>query len=112
MITRFTAPLSPRVSKVVYLGGATGAAWLDKIGVSYQRSATLDTSAGLLLIGPDAALDAAALTAYLEKGGKAFFLPRSQADGWLGATLKPAAARFRRVAVGARVARSQRPQRV
>jgi beta-galactosidase len=86
--------LSPQASKVVYLGGATGASWLDKIGVSYQQSATLDTSAGLLLIGPDAALDTTALTAYLEKGGKAFFLPRSQADGWLGTTLKPAAARF------------------
>lgn len=88
------SPLSPQTSKVVYLGGATGAAWLDKIGVSYQQSATLDTGAGLLLIGPDATLDTTVLTAYLEKGGKAFFLPLSQADGWLGATLKPAAAQF------------------
>jgi beta-galactosidase len=88
------SPLSPRVSTVVYLGGAMGAAWLDKIGVSYQKSATLDTGAGLLLIGPDAALDATALTACLEQGGKAFFLPRSQAGGWLGTTLKPAAAGF------------------
>ena len=88
------APLSPRVSKVVYLGGAAGAAWLDRIGVSYQRSATLDAGAGLLLIGPDANIDTAALSAYLEEGGKAFFLPRSQADGWLGTTLKPAAADF------------------
>lgn len=88
------SPLSPQVSKVVYLGGPSGAAWLDKTGVSYQQSATLDTSAGLLLIGPDAALDTAALTAYLEQGGKAFFLPRSQANGWLGATLKPAAPLF------------------
>ena len=44
------APLSPRADKVVYVGGPTGAAWLDKIGVTYQQSATLDTSAGLLLI--------------------------------------------------------------
>jgi beta-galactosidase len=88
------SPLSPQVSKVVYLGGPTGAAWLDKIGVSYQQSATLDSSAGLLLIGPDATLDATALTAYLEKGGRAFFFPCSQADGWLGSTLKPAAASF------------------
>jgi beta-galactosidase len=86
--------LSPWVSKVVYLGGATGATWLDKIGVGYQQSATLDTAAGLLLIGPDAILDTTVLTAYLEKGGKAFFLPRSQTNGGLGATLKPAAARF------------------
>jgi beta-galactosidase len=78
----------------VYLGGATGAAWLDRIGVSYERSATLDTGAGLLLIGPDATVDTAAFSAYLEEGGKAFFLPRSQAEGWLGTTLKPAAAHF------------------
>jgi len=93
------SPLSPQVGKAVYLGGSTGAAWLDKIGVSYQPSATMASavgtdSAGLLLIGPDATFDATALTAYLDKGGKAFSLPRSQADGWLGVTLKPAAARF------------------
>jgi beta-galactosidase len=94
------SPLSSRLSKVVYLGGALSAAWLDRIGVSYQRSATLDTTAGLLLIGPDAAgpsgedLDTTVLTAYLEQGGKAFFLPRLQTNGWLGATFKPAAARF------------------
>jgi beta-galactosidase len=87
-------PLSPRVSKVVYLGGAAGAAWLDRIGVSYQRSAVPSAGAGLLLIGPDANIDTAALSAYLEEGGKVFFLPRSQADGGLGATLKPAAADF------------------
>ncbi|MBE3123618.1 MAG: hypothetical protein IMZ65_02315, partial [Planctomycetes bacterium] len=62
--------------------------------MSCQRSETLDAGAGLLLIGPDAAIDAAALRAYLEKGGKAFFLPREEADGWLGTTLKPAAADF------------------
>jgi hypothetical protein len=88
------APLTPRLNKVVYLGGAAGAAWLDRIGVSYQQSSTLDDGAGLLLIGPDAALDQTALSAYLEKSGKAFFLPRSQADGWLGTTLKPASAGF------------------
>ena len=52
------------------------------------------SGAGLLLIGPDAALDTASLRAYLEEGGKVFFLPRSQAEGRLGATLKPAAAHF------------------
>ncbi len=87
-------PLSPRASKVVYLGGAAGAAWLDRIGVSYHRSAPLNAAAGLVLIGPDADIDPAALNAYLEEGGKAFFLPRSQADGPLGARLKPAAAGF------------------
>jgi beta-galactosidase len=88
------SPLSPRVSKVAYLGGAAGAEWLDRIGVSYRRSAVLDPGAGLLLIGPDADIDTAALGAYLEKGGKVFFLPQSKADGALGATLRPAAADF------------------
>ena len=88
------SPLSPRAGKVVYIGGAAGAAWLDRIGVSYRQSPALDASAELLLVGPDAALDTTALAAYLEQGGKAFFLPRSQAEGWLGVTLKPAAAGF------------------
>jgi beta-galactosidase len=86
--------LSPRVSKVVYLGGASGAAWLDRIGVIYQQSDTLDTDAGLVLIGSDASVDTPALAAYLELGRTAFFLPRSQAEGGFGITLKPAAPRF------------------
>ena len=86
--------LSPRASKVVYLGGEAGAAWLDRIGVSYERSATLAADAGLLLIGPDASVATPALNAYLEGGGRVFFLPCAQAEGWLGTTLKPAAADF------------------
>jgi beta-galactosidase len=78
----------------VYLGGASGAAWLDKVGVSYELSATLDTAAGLLLVGPEADVDTAALNAYLQKGGKAFFLPRAQTNGWLDTTLRPAEAGF------------------
>lgn len=88
------APLAARVSKVVYVGGPAGAAWLDRIGVNFQRSDTQDSSAGLLLFGPDATVDSAALNTYLEEGGKAFFLPRAQSDGWLGTTLMPAAANF------------------
>lgn len=88
------APLSSPVQKVVYIGGPAGAAWLDKIGVEYQSATSLDTSTGLLLVGPDASLDTAALNAYLEKGGKVFFLPCSQAQGQLGTLLKPASAQF------------------
>ncbi|UCD51967.1 MAG: hypothetical protein JSW27_04880, partial [Phycisphaerales bacterium] len=88
------APLSARVQRVVYVGGTGGAAWLDKIGVDYQRLASLDPSAELLLVGADAAVDSATLNAYLEQGGKVFFLPRSQAEGGLGTNLEPAAAQF------------------
>lgn len=88
------SPLTPQAARVVYLGGPGGAAWLGRIGVDYQKSATLDTSAGLLLVGPDATLDSTALTAWLEQGGKAFFLPGSQTIGWLNTALKPAAPNF------------------
>ncbi|MCR4414148.1 MAG: hypothetical protein NUV77_17160, partial [Thermoguttaceae bacterium] len=87
-------PLAPRASKVVYLGGAAGAAWLDRIGVSYERSESLSPGTDLLLVGADAKIDASALRAYVEQGGKAFFLPRSEADGPLGVTFKQAAADF------------------
>ncbi len=86
--------LSPRLSKVVYVGDAAGAAWLDRIGVSYQRSAALEADAGLLLIGADANVDEIALNNYLEHGGRAFFLPRLQANAAFGVLLKPAAADF------------------
>lgn len=88
------APISPRSDRVVYLGGPDGEAWLDRIGVSYRRSTSLNLDASLLLIGADASVEQASLKAYLEKGGKAFFLPRAQAEGWLGTTLKHAAAQF------------------
>ncbi|HET6383015.1 MAG TPA: beta-galactosidase [Armatimonadota bacterium] len=88
------SPLAPRVSKVVYVGGDAGAAWLDKIGVSFERSKTLARDAGLLLVGSDAAIDEAALRSYVRAGGRVFFLPRSTAEGPLGVTLQPAPAQF------------------
>jgi beta-galactosidase len=88
------APLRPQANKVVYLGSPSGAAWLEKIGVSFQQTTTFDPKAELLLVGPDAPIDAATLTSYLEAGGRVFFLPQAQANGWLGATLRTAAVGF------------------
>ena len=88
------SPLAPRVDKVVYLGGDDGAAWLDRIGVGYHRSATLDADAGLVLVGTDATVDSGTLNAHLEKGGKVFYLPRASTDDGLDVTLKPAADGF------------------
>ena len=88
------AALSRPVQKVIYLGGADGKAWLDKIGVDYQPVPTLQDDAGLVLVGPDADLNPASLQAWLEKGGKAFFLPQNQAQGPLGSSFKKAAAGF------------------
>jgi beta-galactosidase len=88
------SPLSPRVSKVVYLGGPGGAAWLDKLAVNYSKSSTLDSDAGLLLVSPDAALESKVLMDYLKTGGRVFFLPRSGEDGWLGTRLQPSPTGF------------------
>jgi hypothetical protein len=87
-------PPSPRAARVEYLGGRDGASWLDRIGVNYRRSTAPHSEASLLLIGPDAAIEPATVNAYLENGGKAFFLPHAEAHGWLGTTLKPAPAQF------------------
>jgi len=88
------AELSRAAQKVVYVGGAGGAAWLDKSGVDYQRTAALHEDADLVLVGADANVNSASFRAYLEKGGKAFFLPQSQEEGPLGSSFKPAAAGF------------------
>ena len=50
----------------------------------------MDAAGGLVLVGSDAEVDTRALNPYLEKGGKAFFLPCARADGWLGTKLEPA----------------------
>lgn len=88
------APLSARAAKVLYLGGPDGAAWLDRVGVSYQRSAKLDYNAALLLIGPDVEIHPQDLNKYLEKGGKAFFLLSSKGTSRTWVTMKPASAQF------------------
>jgi hypothetical protein len=88
------APLARRANKVTYLGGDPGAAWLARTGVAFQRADALDDGTELLLVGPDAVLDTTELDTYLEKGGKAFFLPCTQASGWLGARFVLASAHF------------------
>ena len=100
------APLAPRASKVVYLGGATGAAWLDKIGVSYERSDTLDTSAGLVLIGPDATRGYGS-TQRLLGAGRQGVLPAARPGGRVARYhAETGGSRVCRVAIGARLARS------
>lgn len=88
------ASLAPRMHQVVYLGNAAGQAWLKKIGVAFTPAGALPADPGLVLIGPKAPVTDAALKAYLQQGGRAFFLPQTQAQGWLGATLQRAPSQF------------------
>ncbi len=88
------SPLSPRVSKVVYLGGEAGAAWLDRIGVSYQRAATLDTGAGWCSSARMRTSMRRRSMPTWNRGGKAFSCrARRQTEG-SASRLKPAAADF------------------
>ena len=106
------APLAPRASKVVYLGGTAGAAWLDRIGVNYQRSAVLGRGRRAAAHRPGCD----------HRHGGARRLPGRRRQGVLLAALagrrgarhhlEAGCSRFRRVAVCARVARSKGPERV
>jgi beta-galactosidase len=80
-----SAPLSPRVAQVALLG--TAPAWLEMLGVRYQKAASLPANAAVVLIGANANVAEAEINAYLQNGGKAVFLPRQNASTPMGVTL-------------------------
>ncbi len=88
------APLSPVANKVIYLGGGAGAAWLNRIGVTFDRAGSLNDHADVTLIGSDAHIDSDAFSKYLENGGKAFVLPRSDSNDFFGIKWKAAPEKF------------------
>lgn len=74
-----TAPASPRVGPVSYLGGPSGKALLDELGVLYTPATALPDQAGVVVIGPGAPVDETSLNAFLERGGRALILPAAAA---------------------------------
>jgi hypothetical protein len=80
-----SAPLSPRVAQVALLG--TAPRWFEMFGVRYEKAVALPANAGVVLIGPDANVNEAALNTYLQNGGKVVFLPRQNASTPIGVTL-------------------------
>lgn len=81
-----SAPLAPCAGQALYVGGDDGAKLLDQIGCDYRRSATVETSAPLVIIGPDISADVAAPV--LAAGGKVLVLPRRSAEpAGLGVTV-------------------------
>ncbi|MBE9126900.1 MULTISPECIES: glycoside hydrolase family 2 protein [unclassified Coleofasciculus] len=83
-----TAPLSPKVDKVIFIGSDADVTQLDELGLIYQRTNSLTADAGLVIIGTQAKVNDEQLRAYLNKGGKIFFLPRHTASAPLGITMK------------------------
>lgn len=79
-------PITPR-APVHYLGGAAGAAVVAEAGILSQAATALPAQ-GVVVIGADAVIDDAALSAFLTRGGRALILPRQSATAPLGITLK------------------------
>ncbi|WP_242032660.1 beta-galactosidase [Oscillatoria sp. FACHB-1406] len=73
-----TAPEFSRAQNVVLIGSENDAKFLNNFGVVYQSATTLK-DANLAIIGAEATVSDADLQAYLERGGKAYFLPRKTA---------------------------------
>jgi beta-galactosidase len=77
-----TAPLVPRAQRVSLLG--TAPKWFQMLGVQHTRATTLPTNAQLVIIAPDAKVSEAALSSYMQRGGKVIFLPRQSSNGTMG----------------------------
>jgi len=95
-----TAPLSPKAAIVTYVGGDAWAKSLTNLGVAFTRSATVPTSADLLIVDPDAGLDDAAVESLAQSGANVLVLPTrtgtsafgvkyAQVDGAHGSTHVP-----------------------
>ena len=84
------SPVLGKPDKVVLIGGDGDAQKLDSLGVIYQRASSLSNDVGLVIVGTQANLKDADLRAYLNAGGKAFFLPRKVPVAGLGVGLQQA----------------------
>jgi beta-galactosidase len=80
--------VSGKPQQVVLIGGDGDAKKLDNLGVIYQRANGLSRNVGLAIVGAQANVKDADLRAYLNGGGKAFFLPRKVPVAGLGVGLQ------------------------
>lgn len=83
------APLSPKADKVILIGNDADKAKLDSLGLIYQPSTSLVADADLAIVGAEADVNDQELQAYLQEGGKVFFLPRRSPSLVLGVRLHP-----------------------
>jgi beta-galactosidase len=88
LLTLDSTGILARKVETVFLGAPEDEVVLKNVGAIYTVAETLPAPGGLALIGAGAKLDDAALTAWLEKGGIALFLPTQAAKTLpLGATV-------------------------
>ncbi|MBW4679627.1 MAG: beta-galactosidase [Microcoleus vaginatus WJT46-NPBG5] len=79
-----TAPLSPKANKVILIGSEADAGKLDALGAIYRQADSLETNPDLVIIGSEAKVKDEDLQAYLNAGGKVFFLPAAKPATTLG----------------------------
>jgi len=73
-----TAPLSPKVENVIFIGRDAEATQLDELGVIYRRSQNLNSEADLAIVGSQVQFADEAIRKYLRQGGRLFFLSRTE----------------------------------
>lgn len=83
-----TASLSPKANQVILIGNNIDQAKLDSLGLIYLLSNTIKPDAKLTIIGAGAHIQEQDLQAYLNNGGKAFFLPQDAPNAALGLRLQ------------------------
>jgi beta-galactosidase len=80
------APLAPRVV-VNYIGGASGRALLQSLGVQFKTVTTLPAS-GVVVVGAGATINDAQLDSFARNGGKVLFMARQNTQGAAGLQLQ------------------------
>lgn len=84
-----TASLSPKANKVILIGNNADQAKLEALGLIYQLSNGIVPDDELTIIGTGANFKEQDLQAYLNNGGKAFFLAQNAPSAALGLHLQP-----------------------
>jgi beta-galactosidase len=82
-----TAPITPKATKVLYVGDDNGAKTLDDLGVNYKRSQNIGAGTQLLIVGNGAIVNDAELEDFANSGGKVLVLRRTTGNS-LGANIE------------------------
>ena len=82
-----SAPITPKVKKVVYIGGDGQARMLDNLHALYERVDRVP-DAGVLLLGTGYTCPESEIIRFAEHGGTVIVLPQEGASGILGSQLR------------------------
>lgn len=69
-----TAPLRPRASRTIYVGGEAGEKFVRSLGLLFESRPALEPNAQLAVVAPDATVAPASIDNFLRRGGRILFL--------------------------------------